>query len=350
MKRAGPAVAVLSCAVLLAGVASGQNESLAERFDRVDKDGDGKVTKEELPRPLIFERLDKNGDGVIERGELPVGLVRKVGADAVPEGVTVKRDVAYGDDPAQKLDIYQSEAKKKGPVMVYVHGGGWRRGDKGRVGEKVDFFSDRGWLFVSINYRLLPKGKHPVNVDDVARAVAWVHHHAEEHGGDPARLFVMGHSAGAHLAALVATRKESLEKAGKSLKIVKGVIPLDTNAYDLPELMSGRAKTFYQPMFGDDPEVLKDASPSHHVAKGKDIAPFLICFSKGMRAQADAGRSERANAFAEKLRAAGVEATVVDASDRNHGEINAWFGRDDDKKVTGAAVRFLEGVSEAEEE
>ena len=99
--------------------------------------------------------------------------------------------------------------------MVYVHGGGWKRGDKSRVGEKVEFFTGRGWVFVSVNYRLLPEGAHPANVNDVARALAWVHDHATDYGGDPDRLFLMGHSAGAHLAALVATSEGASPRGGE---------------------------------------------------------------------------------------------------------------------------------------
>jgi acetyl esterase/lipase len=117
----------------------------------------------------------------------------------------VKTDISYGDHPLQKLDLYLPDAPSKAPVMVYIHGGGWAKGDKAAVGLKPAFFNGKGWIFVSVNYRLLPEGKHPANVGDVALALAKVHDQVAEKGGDPGKLFVMGHSAGAHLAALVAT-------------------------------------------------------------------------------------------------------------------------------------------------
>jgi len=337
-------VAILACMSLSAQdtpVAS--RGGLAERFDRVDRDGDGRITAKELPQPEIFRRLDRNGDGIIERSEIP-GARRPATDGNEQAKVTAELDLAYGENASQQLDLYQPVGVKDAPIMVYIHGGGWKRGDKRAVGEKVAFFSGRGWVFASVNYRLLPEGKHPVNVNDVAQAIAWVHDHAQDYNGNPNQLFVMGHSAGAHLAALVATSEEPLKKAGKTLAILKGVIPLDTNAYDLPELMQSSAVSFYGQVFGDDPVAWEDASPSQHIAEGKGIPPFLICYSRGMRTRANPERPKWANAFAKKLRAAGVATEVVDASDRNHGEINQWFGRADDAKVTGAAVKFLNAI------
>lgn len=260
---------------------------------------------------------------------------------------TIERDLAYGDHPLQKFDVYLPDHPAKAPVMVYIHGGGWARGDKQSVGLKSAYFNDRGWIFVSVNYRLLPEGKHPTNVDDVALAVAKVHDRAVTHGGDPDRIFIMGHSAGAHLASLVATNPRPLEAAGKSLSVLKGVVSLDTNAYDLPTLVGTSMKPFYDSVFGTDPEVLKDASPRFHIAADRGIPPFLICYSRGMGRNAEPVRSAAAETFRIALGEAGIPASVVDASDRNHGEINQWFGREDDTKVTAKAWEFLEPLAKA---
>jgi acetyl esterase/lipase len=289
----------------------------------------------------LFKRLDRNRNNVIERHELPTSETAGVQGNAA---IQSKLDIAYGEHKLQRLDLYRPIDATGSPTMVYVHGGGWKRGDKRNVGEKATFFCQRGWIFVSVNYRLLPLGQHPVNVNDVARAIAWVHDHATEYGGDPGKLFVMGHSAGAHLAALVSTNPKPLREVGKPLTILKGVIPLDTNAYDLSNLMQSRSRSFYIDLFGEDESNWKDASPAQHVAANQGIPPFLICYSRGLAGPINPERSTRANAFAKTLRNAGIPAEVIDASDRNHGEINAWFGRADDEKVTGTAVRFLEGI------
>lgn len=261
---------------------------------------------------------------------------------------TVKTDLAYGDHPLQKLDVYLPDAPTKSPVMIYIHGGGWAKGDKKAVGLKPAFFNGKGWIFVSVNYRLLPEGKHPANVNDVALAIAKIHSEVAGHGGDPDKLFVMGHSAGAHLACLVATHPVALEKAGKPLSILKGVISLDTNAYDLPTLVGTAMKPFYDSVFGTDPETLEDASPQLHVAAGRGIPPFLICYSRGMGRNAEPVRTAAAEAFRAALEKAAIPATVIDASDRNHGEINQWFGRADDAKVTAKAWEFLEPLAKPE--
>jgi len=222
-------------------------------------------------------------------------------------------------------------------------GGGWSRGDKAAVGRKAVFFAGEGWVLVSVNYRLIPEGRHPRNVEDVAAALAWVHDHIAEYGGDPDSIFLMGHSAGCHLVALVATDGRHLEKAGESLDLVKGVVALDTQAYDVPKLVKRPASpSLYVSVFGEEVEAQRDASPIHHVAKGKGIPPFLICYSRGMTARVNPNRSAQAEAFAAALEACGVKADVVDASDRNHGQINQRFGDPEDEKVTGKAMAFLD--------
>jgi acetyl esterase/lipase len=259
----------------------------------------------------------------------------------------VKTDIAYGDHPLQKLDVYLPDSPSKSPVMVYIHGGGWAKGDKRSVGLKPAFFNGKGWIFVSMNYRLLPEGKHPANVTDVALAIAKVHDEVAGHGGDPDKLFVMGHSAGAHLACLVATHPVALETAGKPFSILKGIISLDTNAYDLPTLAGTAMKPFYDSVFGTDPEALKDASPQLHVVSGHGIPPFLICYSRGMGKKAEPVRTAAAEAFRAALKKAGIPADVIAATDRNHGEINQWFGREDDLKVTAKAWEFLEPLAKS---
>jgi len=274
---------------------------------------------------------------------LCLALILVVSVTHAEERIVQGLDIAYGKHAMQRLDIHRLAEAKNAPVMVYVHGGGWRKGDKADVGKKVTFFGNQGWLFISINYRLLPDGKHPVNVQDVALALAWVHEHAAAHGGNPDQIFLMGYSAGAHLAALVATDERLLKAEGKDLSILKGIISLDTNVYDLPTLMQSVVSRYYGGIFGDDLQVWRDAAPLLHVAGGKGIPPFLICYSSGIGATPSPVRFEQANALAKKLKAVNIPVEVVDASDRNHREINAWFGwaKDD---VTRKALAFLEAL------
>ena len=117
----------------------------------------------------------------------------------------VKRDIPYvkDADKLQTLDVYAPSGAKGLPVVVWIHGGGWQTGDKADVYEKPKVFTGKGYILVSVNYRLLPKVDMGTLTGDVAKSVRWVHDHIAEHGGDPKRLFIMGHSAGAQLAALL---------------------------------------------------------------------------------------------------------------------------------------------------
>src|SRR5687768_16865169 len=119
--------------------------------------------------------------------------------------VNVKRDIPYAEssDPRQKLDIYAPEGAKNLPVVFWIRGGGWQAGDRSSVQIKPRAFVEKGFVFVSTGYRLLPNVEMVTIFRDVAKSVRWVHDHIAEYGGDPKRILVMGHSAGAQLAALI---------------------------------------------------------------------------------------------------------------------------------------------------
>ena len=166
-------VAILACMPRRPRTIRSIPGGLAERFDRVDRDGDGKITAKELPQPEIFRRLDRNGDGVVERSEIP-GARRPATDGNEQAKVIEKLDLAYGEHASQRLDLYQPAAERGSYHGLHP----WRRMEArgqscGR--RKGSLFQRRGWMFVSVNYRLLPEGKHPANVNDVAQAMAWIH-------------------------------------------------------------------------------------------------------------------------------------------------------------------------------
>ncbi|RMF89600.1 MAG: alpha/beta hydrolase, partial [Planctomycetota bacterium] len=253
--------------------------SISALISRFDRDGDGRLTRDEIPR--AFDRLNTDGDEVVTVDEAVVYFLQQPrraaggafarGGVSVPPSVEVRRNVPYakGAAPLQRLDVYRPKNAHRAPVMIYVHGGGWRKGDKAAVHEKPAFFCGKGFVFVSVNYRLLPDVELETQVQDVADAVGWVASHAEEIGGDADRLFLMGHSAGCHLVSLIATDETYLKKAGVSLRQVRGVIALDTQAYDLPTLIRTTGAATYRLVFGDDPERLKRFSPQYHVTEGR---------------------------------------------------------------------------------
>src|SRR5207302_1794155 len=151
----------------------------------------------------------------------------------------VKRDIPYADpaDALQVLDVYSPRDAKHLPVVFWIHGGGWQTGDKTSVQIKPQAFVDKGFVFVSTNYRLLPSVDMAAIVRDIAKSIRWVHEQIAGYGGDPQRLFIMGHSAGAQLAALVSIDDRYLKAEGLSLAIIKGCVPVDGDTYDVPAII-----------------------------------------------------------------------------------------------------------------
>jgi len=242
------------------------------------------------------------------------------------------------------LDIHSPRGAEGLPVMVYVHGGGWQKGDKANVRTMAEAYNNEGYVFVSTNYRLAPDAAFPAWPEDVAGAVAWVHEHIGEYGGDPEQLCLMGHSAGAHLVALVGTDGTYLAKHGLLLADLTAVVPLDTQGYDiraLAERFGGTLPPAYRVPFTEDRDTWTAASPIAHVEPDQGIPPMAIAYSGGVNPRrANPGRAEAAEQFAEALREAGVTAEVVPAPEKTHAEINRQFGAPGDH-VAGAVFSFL---------
>jgi arylformamidase len=241
------------------------------------------------------------------------------------------RDLAYAEPKhaKQTLDVYAPEGAKGLPVVVWIHGGGWQAGDKKQVDRKPQALADRGFVLVSINYRLLPDKVTIKEMGaDVAKAIRWVRDHAKDYGGDPNTLFVAGHSAGAQLAALVCTDESYLKAEKMSLADIRGCVPVDGDTYDVPlqiKTVEQRRADIYKKKFGDE-ESQKALSPVTHVAKDKHIPPFLILHV------ADHPETKlQSQRLAKALSEAGVPATAYPAAGKNHTTINSELGAPDDK-------------------
>lgn len=269
------------------------------------------------------------------------GLEQDEARDApvvVPAGVQVIRNIAYGSDPLQRFDVYKpvSLAPEAGaPVVLMVHGGGWRRGDKGMatvVQNKMARWVPRGIVFVSVNYRMLPAADPLEQARDVARALAAAQKGATSWGGDPRRFVLMGHSAGAHLVALLATSSALAQEAGAQTWL--GTVSLDSAALDVPEIMERRHPKLYDAAFGSDPAAWRAASPMHRLMKS--ASPFLaVCSSRRRDA------CPPAVAFAAKANALGMR-TVVHQENLSHKEINARLG--EPGPYTEAVESFLRSL------
>ena len=152
---------------------------------------------------------------------------------------TTKLGIPYAgaDDEKRSLDVYAPANAKNLPVAFWIHGGGWHIGDKSEVKLKPQAFMDKGFVFVSVNYRLMPAVDMGALVRDVAQSFRWVEDHIAEFGGDPKRVLVAGHSAGAQLAALLCTDERYLKEQGISFDVLKGCMPLDGDTYDVPAIV-----------------------------------------------------------------------------------------------------------------
>ena len=161
-------------------------------------------------------------------------------------------DIAYvkSGHERQVLDIYTPDkpTEDRLPVMFWIHGGGWQVGDKSDVALKPKAFTDRGFVFVSTNYRLLPDVEMKDLIGDVAQSLGWVHKNIKDYGGDPTQIFVGGHSAGAQLAALICIDDRYLKREGVSFDVLKGCVPVDGDTYDIPKIIM--TAEFRQALYG----------------------------------------------------------------------------------------------------
>jgi acetyl esterase/lipase len=154
----------------------------------------------------------------------PLRVIDRIVPDT---GYRLDANIPYGSEPRQKLDIYRPAARLKSrTVIVFLYGGGWRRGDRAGYRFVGQALASRGYLVVIPDYRLYPYVTFPTFVEDAAAAVGWVHREITKHGGDPGRIVVAGHSAGAHSAALLALDRKYLKRAGVPHSTLAGWIGL----------------------------------------------------------------------------------------------------------------------------
>ena len=240
-------------------------------------------------------------------------------------GVIRIPDIAYDSKPGVaperlSLDIYLREGLRDAPAVLYVHGGGWIAGDKERALFKPAALVPEGYLFASMNYRFRPHASLSEMAQDVATAAVWLKQHASKYGGDGTRVLLMGHSAGAHLVAVVGSNEAFMTTAGGSLQDLGGVVAIDTAMYNVP-LQMKTAIGLQARAFGTDPELWMPVSAWHHVEAGKGVPPFLFFVSDGR-----ATLHEQVKPLQKKLQEAGVGAIVHEAKGRAHSPLDTYLG------------------------
>jgi arylformamidase len=254
------------------------------------------------------------------------------GDTSLPADIRVQRDLRYGADPRQRYDVYAPPQARGLPIIVMVHGGGWRTGDKDNPGlatPKAAYWVPRGYVFVAINYRLLPEADPATQARDVAAAVADVQRRASDWGGDAARTVLMGHSAGAHLVALLGAGPAALEHAGA--RRPRAIVALDSAAMNVEQIMQARHFPLYDQAFGDDPAAWTAISPWHALSNAS-VPMLAVCSSR----RADS--CTQARGLAQRAQTLGVSVQVL-PQDLSHMQVNRDLGAPSD--YTAAVDRFI---------
>ncbi len=241
----------------------------------------------------------------------------------------------------QILDVHYdaSSTKTAKPVILWVHGGAWKFGNKTHsIGPKAKAFTEAGYVLVAMNYRFYPKASWKDQAGDVAAAAKWIQQNISAYGGDPKRMILMGHSAGAHLAALTAADPSYLKKAGVPYNHIKAAVLLDGAGYDLPAVMNtsaGKHLKLYQEVFGNDPAQLKAASPNHQFSKKRPAPDYLIIPVSNREIT-----QLQSNNLAKTIKNSGNHAEVHVARNRTHMTLNQKIGHPGDTP-TKVILKFL---------
>jgi arylformamidase len=278
--------------------------------------------------PCLYPQKALSADPPAAEAEKTKEKERPSQAVVTAENGELKADVPYGKDEKQKLDLYLPRGVKNAPTLIFIHGGEWTRHDKAEVSYKPKFLNEHGIIFASINYRLSPAAKHPDHADDVASAIAWVRSHAEEFGGDPKKIFLMGHSAGCHLATLVALDPRYLAKVGMRPADLRGVVAWSGGAYDLVQKVKdgGMYADYIKKAFGDSEDAWRDASPVAHVGDVQAGPPFLF-----ISIEAGNASHKAAERLAGMIREAKGKADSKLIEGRDHFNANHLLGAPEDK-------------------
>jgi acetyl esterase/lipase len=238
--------------------------------------------------------------------------------------------LAYGSDPLQALDLWVPQGARGAPLVLFVHGGGWSRGSKSNaVGRALPgHLLAQGYAFASIDYRLVPAATVEQQAADVAASLAYLLKRADELGIDRNRVVLTGHSAGAHLVALVGTDEKYLRAVGLSFADIDGVMPNDGAGYDVAAQVGSTVpmmRETYTEAFGTDPARHKALSPITYTAAPNAPAFLLI------HVQRPDGVAQ-AKALAEALKSSGTKVEIGSFPGeglRGHMEINRRLGEPD---------------------
>ena len=279
---------------------------------------------------------------------LLVSLAEAALAQTAPR---IERNIPYAEprNERQLLDVYAPATGTNLPVVVWVHGGGWAVGNKEQVDHKPNAFIQKGYVFVAMNYRFVPVVDMGTIIRDVSKSVGWAYKNIKTYGGDPNRLLLMGHSAGAQLAAILCTDRRYIEADGVPHSAIKACVPVDGDTYDVPlqvatftarrmSLNQPRPKMGHPEKFGTLQQQ-REYSAVNHVAPNRGIPPFLL-----LHVATHQDTSAQAYRLWQALDIAGIPAQIYGAEDTDHVKLDRNIGLPDDPS-TKVMYEFLDKVS-----
>lgn len=264
-----------------------------------------------------------------------------VGRISLPTDVRVLRDLAYGDHPRQRMDVYLPENSDNAQVIFMVHGGAWRIGDKAVervVQNKLNYWVPKGVVFISVNYRLVPDAYPLDQAHDIANALVYAQVHAKKWGADPTKFILMGHSAGAYLVSLLAAKPSLALSKGATPWL--GTVALDNAAFDIVQIMQRKHYDFYDDAFGVNQDYWRSVSPRHVLSavEAKNAAPLLaVCSTQ--RPDQPCNQAEQ---FAQAAKALNSRIEIL-PQNKSHGEINGDLGVPG--AYTDAVEKFINSLS-----
>lgn len=246
------------------------------------------------------------------------------------------REVAYGSHPLQRYDIYMPEGAQAAPLVVFLHGGGWRIGDKSNPDvwrAKSRHWNGRGLGFVALNTRLLPEVDPLQQAADLGRAVAHIQQNAQGWGADPARIALMGHSAGAHLVSLLGADPGLARQWGASGW--RCTVSLDTAVYDTERYMAFRPLPIHRRAFGTSRAFWARTSPRARLGTG--TAPFLLVCSQRPQVLSQARN------FARSVKVRGGSCDILETT-LSHARTSSAIGEDASYTATIDSFMAAHGV------
>ncbi len=252
----------------------------------------------------------------------------------------ILKNIAYGSSPQQVMDVYlpakQPTGQLPAPLIVMVHGGAWTTGDKNNaavVKNKVAYWSKQNWIFISLNYRLVPDVTLQQQTQDIAQALIYIQKQAPHWHADPKRLVLMGHSAGAHLVSLLSTRPLWLTSKPQPWQVT---VALDSAAYNVETIMQTRHTRFYDQAFGSQSSNWKALSPIHQLHQ---TLPAFLAVCSTIRPNQPCTQAQQ---FIQQAQKFGTKAQLLPVP-LSHREINTSLGQHN--SYTQAVNQFIQSYS-----